>query len=104
MQITSSSESLHQVRGDWLIHGVWEDEPLGGSLDGLDGRLEGMLARLKGRGDLAGGLKSLTPLWDIRGLGVERLLLIGLGPRGKATRETLAMAGGAAARSLTGRP
>jgi leucyl aminopeptidase len=103
MQISSTAESLHDAKGDWLVHFIWEDEPLSAPLAELDGRLGGVLARLKGRGDLAGKLKDLTPLWDVRGLGVERLLLVGLGPRGKATRETLATASAAAARSVTNR-
>jgi leucyl aminopeptidase len=103
MQISSSVQPLHDIAGDWLLHGLWEDEPILGPLADLDVRLEGLLGRLKSRGDLAGKLKELTPLYDIRGLAAERMLLVGLGPRDKATRESLASAGGAAARSLTGR-
>jgi leucyl aminopeptidase len=103
MQITSSVSPLSDVNGDWLILGVWEDEPLPPALFELDLRIGGPINRLKNRGDLAGKLKDLTPLWDVRNIGVERLLLVGLGKRSLATRESLALAGAAAARSLTGK-
>jgi len=104
MTISSSAEPLHDVSGDWLVLGVWEDEPLPDPLAALDAHLGGVLERLKGRGDLGGKHKEVAPLLDVRGIRAERLLIVGLGIRGKATRETLAAAGGAAARSLTGRP
>ncbi len=103
MQISSSVESLGDVTGDWLVLGIWENEPLPAALADFDIRLGSILTRLIARGDTVGKLKELTPLWDIRGLRVERLLLVGLGARDKTTRESLAVAGAVAARSLTGR-
>jgi leucyl aminopeptidase len=103
MQISSSVEPLHEVAADWLVLGVFENEPLPAALADLDVRVGSLISRVKSRGDWTGKLKELTPLWDVRGINVERILLVGLGPRDQAGRDSLAVAGAAAARSLTGR-
>lgn len=103
MEITSSSDHPADRPGDWLVVGIWENEPLPARLEELDVRAGSTINKLRTRGDLAGKHKELTPLWDVRGLATERLLLVGLGPRAEASRETLWAAGGAAARFLTKR-
>src|SRR5947209_8759527 len=101
MQITTASQPLHDVSGDWLVVGVWEDDLAG--LEDLDVRLGSALTSLRSRGDLTGKLKDLVPLWHVRGIGVDRLLLVGLGARAKCDRESLAAAGAVAARHVTGK-
>lgn len=103
MQISASATPLVDINGDWLILGIWENEPLPPALVDLDLRIGGPVSRLKARGDLTGKLKELTPLWDVRNLGVERILIVGLGKRDAVTRESLAVASAAAARTMTGR-
>src|SRR6187455_1405975 len=103
MQIASSSDHPADLAGDWLVVGVYENEPLPARLEELDVRLGSPVNKLRTRGDLPGKHKELTPLWDVRGAATERLLFVGLGPRDKADRETLWAAGGAAARHLTSR-
>jgi leucyl aminopeptidase len=101
MQFTTSSQPLHEVSGDWLIVGVWEDDF--GPIEGLDVPLGSALTSLRDRGDLTGKQKELVPLVSVRGIGVDRLLLVGLGPKAKCDRESLAAAGAVAARHITTR-
>ena len=101
MQITTATVPLHEVAGDWLVVGVWEDDI--SSVEGLDVRLGSALTSLRNRGDLTGKLKELVPLLNVRGIGVDRLLLVGLGPKAKCDRESLAAAGAVAARHVTSR-
>src|SRR3954452_15501498 len=100
MQITSASDHPADVAGDWLVVGVYENEALPAKLEELDVRGGAPVNKLRTRGDLPGKHKELTPLWDVRGLGADRLLFVGLGPRAKADREALWGAGGAAARAM----
>jgi leucyl aminopeptidase len=101
MQITTVSDPLHGVSGDWLIVGVWENEPFPAALEELNVRLGSVLGTLKNRGDLTGKFKELVPIWAPRDISAERLLLVGLGPKMKCDRESLYAAGGAAARFIT---
>jgi hypothetical protein len=43
-----------EIKADWLIVGVWEEEPLGGAVAELDSRLGGKLTRLRELGDVNG--------------------------------------------------
>lgn len=99
---------LHQgppaeLQADWLIAGVWENEPLPGPLQALDGRLDGTLTRLRERGDLSGKYRELTPLLDCTGIAATRLLMVGMGPRSRADIGVLQGAAATAARSITTR-
>jgi len=101
MQVTSSYQPLRQEHGDWLIVGVWENEPLSPALAELDQATDGLIARLQLQNDLTGKAREIVPVYQTRGFNAERLMLIGLGSRSKADRATLAAIGGAAARAIT---
>jgi leucyl aminopeptidase len=101
MQLTTQFVRPHEMAADWLIVGVWEDEPFTGVAAELDARMERQLTRLRERGDVAGKAKEITPLYEPRGVAAQRLLLIGAGPRGHIDAAGLFAAGAAAARAIT---
>ncbi|MCI0681820.1 MAG: leucyl aminopeptidase [Gemmataceae bacterium] len=101
MQFTTQFAPPHEVQADWLVVGLWEDEPLGGPLAGLDARMERQLSRLVERGDIAAKPKETTPLYEPRGLAADRALVVGLGPRAKSDQAGLFNFGAVAARTIT---
>ena len=103
MQVTSSYQPLRQEQGDWLVVGVWENEPLSPALVELDQATDGLIARLQLQNDLSGKSREIVPVYNARGIAAERLMLIGLGARAKADRASLMAVGGAAARAITGK-
>jgi leucyl aminopeptidase len=101
MQITTQFARWHEVKADWLVVGIWENEPLAGSVAELDGKMEGQLTRLVERGDIVGKAKETVPLYEPRSVAAQRLLLVGLGPRPKADPAGLFNFGAVAARTIT---
>ncbi|MBS7457792.1 leucyl aminopeptidase [Coralloluteibacterium stylophorae] len=87
---------------DCLIVGVFADAPLAGVAQEIDG--EGRLAALVERGDVSGkaGRTSLIP--DFPGIRAARLLVVGLGERGKFGASAFQKAVAAAVRALKGSP
>ncbi len=101
MQTTTQIAPLAEIVADWLIVGLWEQEPLTGPVAALDAKLGGTIAQLIERGDVACKPKELTPIYHAPGLASPRVLLVGLGLRDKAEVATLHDALAAAAKSLT---
>lgn len=99
LQVVQTAPS--QVVADWFIVGHWENEPLSGPVQDLDGILGGLLSRLRERGDITGKVGSLTPLYSVTNLASQRLLLVGLGPKAKADVRSLIACASSAAKSLT---
>ena len=100
MRVTTQFARPHEVAGDWLIVGLWEDEPLSAAAE-LDAKMERQLSRLVERGDLTAKAKETTALYEPRGIAAQRLLLVGLGPRATLDAAGLFAAGAGAARTLT---
>lgn len=103
MLLTAQFLPWHEFSADWLIVGIWDNEPLRAELSTLDERLGGTLSRLREAGDLPGKTNALTTLLDVKGLATSRLLLVGLGPRAGANAARLTDAAAAAARAVTGK-
>ena len=101
MELTAQFTASAEIKADWLIVGVWEDEPLTGMATVLDTRLEGVLSRLRQSGDISGKVKEITPLLDRRGIAASRLLVVGLGKRDKMQRADLLAIAATAARAVT---
>jgi leucyl aminopeptidase len=101
MHVVAQFRPAHEVSADWLIAGLWENEPFAGAVAELDVRLGQQLTRLLERGDISGKAKETTALYEPRGLAAQRLLLVGLGPRAKAEPAALFTAGAVAAREVT---
>src|SRR5690242_19245695 len=98
MKLTSQQAALAEVHADWLIVPMWEDEPFSGAVADLNERLDGVLTRLRKAGDISGKAKDIAILLERPGLSAKRLLVVGLGPRGKVDRAALVDAAAAASR------
>jgi leucyl aminopeptidase len=103
MRLTTQIAPLSDVPADWLIVGVWENEGLAGPVAELDGRLQGLLGKLRERGDVTGKARELTVVPQPGGIAAARLLAVGLGRRDKADFAGVHAAAAAAAKSITGK-
>lgn len=101
MEIRRTDTAWSKVEADWLIVPVVESSDLAGPLAELDTSLGGMITRLKSLGDLNGKPASTVPLRGITGLGVSRILFVGLGPATDLTTARLDKAFTTAARSIS---
>jgi leucyl aminopeptidase len=93
-QFNGSTESPATVQADWLVAGVWADEPYSGP--GAE-----LLARLREGGDFTGKHPELVPVLNPAGVAAKRLLFVGLGKRADAKRAALHDAAAAALRHVT---
>ncbi|HEV3438704.1 MAG TPA: leucyl aminopeptidase [Gemmata sp.] len=96
-----ASDSLNRIVADWLVVGVWADEPFDGSAAELDSTTGGLLTKLRESGDLTAKHLERIPILNPTGIAAKRLLIVGLGKRGEATRATIHDAAAAAARYAT---
>lgn len=93
-QFAVSSEPPANLEADWLIFGVWADQPYSWPAAEL-------LARLRESGDFGGKHLELVPVLNPVGVKAKRLIFVGLGNRADATRAKLHDAAAAAARHAT---
>ena len=91
------------VPADWLVVGVWANEPFSGPAATLDTATGGLLSKLREAGDLTGKHLELIPVLNPTGIAAKRLLVVGLGKPDAATRATVHDAASAAARHITGK-
>lgn len=101
MRIITQFTAPHEVAADWLIVGLWENEPPAGALAALDARMNRQLTRMLEREDITGKAKETTAVYEPQGIAAQRLLVVGLGPRARADQAGLFAAGAVAARTLT---
>ncbi len=101
MHITTQFAPLSDLKADWLIVGVWEEEAPSGAVFHLDTQLHGLLSRLCEKGDVTGKANELTPLLDCPGIAAERVMVVGLGKKTKCDRPALLAATAAASRAVT---
>lgn len=80
-----TTTTLPEAEADWLIVGISEGTDFPPEVSLLDTALDGGLARLRARGELAGKLGDLTVLPLPHGIRSERLVLVGLGTPAKLT-------------------
>jgi leucyl aminopeptidase len=99
--IDISSNSITRTDADWLVVGVWANEPPSGTAAELDAATGGIISKLRESADLTGKHLELAPVLNPTGMAAKRLLVVGLGKRGGATRGTLHDAAAAAARHIT---
>ena len=89
---------------DWLVVAVPESENWPANLKALDDTLEGLLTRLRERGDLTGKLGDVCKVLDVPQLAARRLLCIGLGPADKLSPAALNKIFSTAARAISEKP
>jgi leucyl aminopeptidase len=86
-----------RCKTDMLVVGRFSDGEPDEILRKLDDKLGGAIGRLKELGDFTGKAKTYAVLYGNGKIAAERLLLVGLGERGKATLDTLRKAAAIAA-------
>jgi leucyl aminopeptidase len=101
--IEITSEPITRVACDWLIVGVWADEPLPVAVAEVDAATGGVISKLRESGDITAKHLDLVPILNPTGIAAKRLLVVGLGKRAEATRGTVHDAAAAAARHATGK-
>ena len=104
MKIAVNTLPITAVEADAVVVGVYEDAPLAGAAAAVDQAAGGAVTRLKEAGELTSKQLELTPLLVPAGVAAPQVLLVGLGARGEATRQTAFRAAGAASRQLAGKP
>jgi leucyl aminopeptidase len=103
MDFKTQFSPLAEVKADYLIVPVWEDEADNAAVRQLDGHLGNLLAQLRHKGDISGKASELTHILGPHGIAAERVLVVGLGKREGAERAGLTDAAAAAARAITGK-
>lgn len=104
MNVKASTASAATWMGNWLIVPVSETTLLNTHLEALDAETGGLFTRLREAGDLPTKSGSLLPIKGVTGLGVSRVLLLGLGTPEQLTTQGLDRALTAAFRSLSDKP
>ena len=98
MHLHSQSSPLHEIAADWLIVPSWEDEAPAGGIAELDGKLGGIIGRLREQGDAVGKAKELTPIYQPNGIAARRRASRRLRParQGRFRRDAVGGGGGGA--------
>jgi leucyl aminopeptidase len=103
MQFETFTKQLVELPIDCLAVGIHDDGELTSEAKSIDTRCREKISRLVKRGDFAPKLGDTWLVPDVEGVRAERLLLVGVGPKGdptrKAWRRALAATVGAASRT-----
>jgi leucyl aminopeptidase len=94
-------DPVQNVAADWLIAGIWADEPFAANTAELDRSTAGLLSKLRESGDLTAKHLERIPILNPTGIAAKRLLLVGLGKKSEANRGKIHDAASAAARFVT---
>jgi leucyl aminopeptidase len=89
MQFDTWTKALPELPIDCLAVGVHEEGELTAEARALDQRSGEKLSRLLKRGDFAAKPGETWLVTDVEGLGTERVLLVGLGPRNSSAKDEL---------------
>jgi len=97
VHVTTRRAECTACKTDMLVVGRFSDGDAGEILQALDKKLDGAIARLARIGDFTGKPKTQAVVYGNGRIGAERVLLLGLGERKKATLDTLRKASATAA-------
>jgi leucyl aminopeptidase len=89
MQFDIWTKSLPELSIDCVAVGVHEDGELTAEAKALDLRCREKLSRLTKRGDFSAKPGETWLVTDLEGLSAERVLLVGIGPKGPASKEDI---------------
>ncbi len=87
MQFDTWTKALAELPIDCVAVGVQDDGELTPEAKSLDVRSREKLSRLLKRGDFTGKAGETWLVTDLEGIGAERVLLVGLGPKTNLTRK-----------------
>jgi leucyl aminopeptidase len=89
MQFDIWTKSLPELSIDCVAVGVHEDGELTAEAKVLDLRCREKLSRLTKRGDFSAKPGETWLVTDLEGLGAERVLLVGIGPKAQASKDDI---------------
>src|SRR5690348_16946490 len=89
MQFDTWTKALPELPIDCLAVGVHEEGELTAEARSLDQRCGGKLSRLLKRGDFSAKPGETWLVTDVEGLGTERVVLVGLGPRADGKKDEI---------------
>src|SRR4051812_10857047 len=102
MEFSIKTGSPEKQRTGCIVAGVFEGRKLSAAAQDLDSASSGFIASILEGGDLEGALGKALLLHKVRGLGAERVLLVGLGRERDFGEAAYRAAVGAAAKALKG--
>lgn len=100
MDISLAKQAIREIHAQWLVLGLFDDERETPPEYLRGTSIEQKLQYLAAEKDLSGSLGDLTPLYEVGGLGVGSVLLVGLGSRSRFDPGAAYTAGFAAAKRL----
>ena len=100
MDYSIESVTLDKLQSDCLLVGIYANQQLSPVATQLDGLLNGLISKLIARGDIKGKNAETLLINHLPDSSIERVILLGLGERGKLTRKLFRKALVAAGKSL----
>src|SRR6516162_7139786 len=100
MDIKLIRQTIGEIEAQWLVLGIFEDDRDAPPDHLRESAIADTLQQLIDAKDLNGSLGELTPLFKMRGLAADSVLLVGLGPRNRFDPGVAFTAGLAAAKRL----
>lgn len=97
MEIVVDTGLILEKKYDLVVLGLFEGEKVEGAAVEIDDALNGGIYRLLQNKEFEGKLKQIALLHSHRKIGIERILLIGLGKREQFSQEVVRVASGRAA-------
>lgn len=94
------SAPLDKLQSDCLLVGIYENQQLSPAASQLDSLFNGLISKLIARGDIKGKTAETLLINNLPDSTIERVVLIGLGERGKLTRKQFRKAMVAAGKTL----
>ena len=89
IDVKAAKGDIAKLKADVAAVGIFSDVKNTAFLDSLDAKLDGAIARLKKMGDFKAAASSSVFLYTHGKIAAERLLLVGLGEKQKATADTI---------------
>ncbi|MDD1622579.1 MAG: leucyl aminopeptidase [Methylococcaceae bacterium] len=87
MDYSIESLSLDKLQSDCLLVGIYENQQLSPAATTLDGLCDGLLSKFIARGDIKGKNAETLLINNVPRAGIERIVVVGFGERGKLTRK-----------------
>jgi leucyl aminopeptidase len=100
MDYSIESTPLDKLQSDCLLVGLHENQTLTGVAATLDTLCDGLIGKLISRGDIKGKTAETLLINHIPGSSIQRIILVGLGERGKLTRKLFRKALAAAIKTV----
>ena len=97
IDVKAAKTGMEKAKADVLAIGIYSTAGKQALINSLDSKLDGAISRLRKIGDFKGDVDNSVFLYTHKKIAAERLLLIGLGEKQKATADTFRCAASKAA-------